>query len=323
MRSRKYPHLFRIVALLFGSMIGPFVATAEDMIVVVGASGTDEYGEMFADWADQWKATATAANIAYQEIGRSGDNDYDLLKTALASEIGKTDGSPLWLVLLGHGTFDRNVAKFNLRGKDVEAKELEQWLQASSRPMILINGFSCSGAFLKPLHAPNRVVITATKNGSELNFARFGGYLAESLSDRSADLDHDDQVSLLEAFLLASSKVNQFYESDARLVTEHALLEDNHDGKGISADFFKGIRAQATAKDGAALDGAMAHRHIVMSSSQAVKLTAEQTAERDRIETQIEALRAKKSTMTEDDYYGKLEAVLLQMADLYASSTND
>lgn len=293
------------------------ISPADDMILVVGAGGTDEYAQIFAGWADQWKAAAGEANITCQEIGRSGENDLEQLKTAIA-ECGNEDNSPLWLVLLGHGTFDRNTAKFNLRGKDVEATELQAWLQSISRPMVLINGFSCSGAFLKPLHAPDRVVITATKSGAELNFARFGGYMAESLSDMDADLDHDDQVSLLEAFLLASSKVNQFYESDARLVTEHALLEDNHDGKGISADFFKGIRAEVSAKDGAALDGAGAHRYIVKSSPDAAQLTPEQTAERDRLETEIEALRVRKSKMAEDEYYRDLEKLLVQMAKLYS-----
>ena len=35
---------------------------------------------------------------------------------------------PLWLVLIGHGTFDGRLAKFNLRGPDVTAGELNQWL---------------------------------------------------------------------------------------------------------------------------------------------------------------------------------------------------
>ena len=242
-----------------------------------------------------------------------------MLKSAI-DENNDESAQPLWLVLLGHGTFDRNIAKFNLRGKDVESKELQKWLEDCKRPLIVINGFSCSGAFLQPLHKENRVVISATKSGAELNFSRFGGYLAESLTDMKADVDHDDQVSLLEAFLLASSKVNAFYESDARLVTEHALLEDNADGKGISADFFVGIRAEMKAKGGAALDGRGAHRYILKASEDAVKLSQEQTIERDRIESAIEQLRTRKSTMSVDDYYAELESLAVQMAELYQSS---
>ena len=297
-------------------------ALADDMILVIGAGGQDEYTALFSEWANQWKIVAKEADINCQEIGPGGENNYAQLRTAISEQSQMDDRtSPLWLVLLGHGTFDRNVAKFNLDGKDVAAKELAAWLKPCTRPLILINGFSCSGAFLKPLQAPERVVITATKNGAELNFSRFGGYMAEALNDMTADLDHDDQVSLLEAFLLASSNVKQFYDSDARLMTEHALLEDNQDGKGISADFFKGIRVEATAKDGASLDGRRAHRYILRSSPDAVRLTAEQVVERDRIETEIEKLRVQKKTMTEDDYFAALEIQLLKMARLYASES--
>ena len=44
--------------------------------------------------------------------------------------------------------------------------------------------------------------------------------------------DHDDEVSVLEAFLSASAKVGEFYESESRIATEHAPIDDNGDGKG-------------------------------------------------------------------------------------------
>ena len=299
-------------------------AVADDMILVTGAGGTEEYAAMFAEWASQWKTAAREAEITCTEIGTNGENDYDLLKATIDAECNQEpNDSPLWLVLLGHGTFDRKLAKFNLRGKDVEAKELAAWLKPSKRPLIIINAFSCSGAFLEPLQAPNRVVITATQNGAELNLSRFGGYMAKALTDMSADLDHDDQVSLLEAFLLASSELKGFYDADARLMTEHALLEDNHDGKGISADFFTGIRAEGKAKGGASLDGRRAHRFILKSSPQAVRLNTDEAAERDRIETEIEQLRVQKKTLSADEYYQQLEALLLEMAELYDSKTSE
>jgi len=307
---------FAKIAMVLILMLGSKLLHADDMILVVGAGGNEEYTQQFAGWADKWKAAAADANIEYQEIGRGEKKDYELLQSAIADNT-KGSEQPLWLVLLGHGTFDRNVAKFNLRGKDIDSKELQTWLADCKRPLIIVNGFSCSGAFLQPLQNKNRVVITATKNGAELNFSRFGGYLAESLTDLEADLDHDDQVSLLEAFLLASSKVNTFYESDARLVTEHALLEDNADGKGISADFFVGIRAEMKAKGGAALDGQRAHRYILKASDNAVQLSSEKTAKRDKIETAIEQLRSRKSKMSADEYYDELEGLVLQMAKLY------
>ena len=46
----------------------------------------------------------------------------DALKQAL--DVEAKDGEPLWLVMLGHGTFDGRVGKFNLREDDVSADDL-------------------------------------------------------------------------------------------------------------------------------------------------------------------------------------------------------
>ena len=285
-----------------------------EMVLVVGAGGTDEYTKTFAEWADQWKQLATRANLQFSEPAGDGTN-RDWLKQQLA-ECGDSE-SPLWVVLIGHGTSDRNVTKFNLRGPDVSGTELKEWLAACKRPVILANCFSCSGGWLKDVQGPNRVVITATSSGAELNYSRFGGFLAESVADSSADLDHDEQVSLLEAFLLASSKVERFYESESRLATEHALLEDNQDGKGTPAKFFTGIRAEGRAKDGSLPDGRMAHRYILVPSKNAPKLSQEEVAERDRLESEIEKLRSRKRKLGEDAYYEELEKLMVQMAELY------
>ncbi len=45
-----------------------------------------------------------------------------------------------------------------------------------------------------------------------------------------ADLDKDGQVSLLEAFLIASRRTLEFYKVEGRIATEHALIDDNGDG---------------------------------------------------------------------------------------------
>ena len=122
----------------------------------------------------------------------------------------------------------------------------------------------------RPVHQsalrPNRIVVTATKSGNEMNFARFGQYLAEAIADPRADLDKDGQVSLLEAFLTASGRVEEYYRTHAQLATEHALLDDNGDRLGTPADWFRGVRATKRAKDGAQLDGLRAHQlHLIPS----------------------------------------------------------
>jgi len=229
----------------------------------------------------------------------------------------------LWLVLIGHGTFDGKEAKFNLRGPDCSASELAGWLQPFHRPVAVVNTASASGPFINKLSAPGRVVITATRSGNENNYARFGQYLAEAITDPEADLDKDGQTSLLEAFLIASRRVGEFYQLEGRLATEHALLDDNGDGLGTPADWFRGIRAVKKAKDGAALDGVRAHQFHLIRNEAERNLPPAVRLKRDELELEIARLREAKNQMDEDGYYSSLEKLLLQMARLYERAEID
>ena len=225
--------------------------------------------------------------------------------------------SPLWLVLIGHGTYDGKFAKFNLRGPDLAADELAGWLKPLTRPVAVIDGSSASAPFLKALSASNRVVITATKSGFEQSYARFGPYLAEAIVDPQADLDKDGQTSLLEAFLSAADRVTQFYSSSGRLATEHALLDDNGDGLGTGADWFRGIRPVKRARDDAALDGYRTHQFCLLRSPVESKMPEELRAKRDQLELQVMALRDGREKLPEDEYLSKLEPLLVEIAKIY------
>jgi hypothetical protein len=291
------------------------------VIAVVGASGTDEYGQQFNEWSDRWQAAATSADAEFVSIGiaeSDGSSDREQLQQQL-QKIESVSTEPLWLVLIGHGTFDGKVAKFNLRGADVSASELVEWLQRLSRPVAVINCASSSGPFVNALAGDNRVVVASTKSGFEQNFARFGDYISRAIIDTAFDLDKDDQTSLLEAFIAASSRVEEFYKQEGRLATEHALLDDNGDGRGTPADWFRGVRATKSAKDGA-VDGQLANRICLVRSEQESRLSTELRTQRDALAAQIESLRMRKAAIPEDVYYSDLEALLVELARLYASA---
>ncbi len=314
-------------ALLWLVFMGSgFAEEKVSLIVVAGAGGEADYSEAFAKWAQNWKQAGESAGAATRMIGldEKAAASLDQLRAALRDE-PKDGATELWVVLLGHGNSDGKDAKFNLTGDDLAASEFASLLTPFRRPVVLVHCFSASGAFLAPLSAPGRVIVTATRSGSERNYSRFGKYLSEAMNDATADLDKDGQTSLLEAWLTAAQRVAAFYKDDGRIATEHSLLDDNNDTKGTPADFFRGVRAVKKAKDGTPSDGLRAHQvHLLRNSSERA-LSAETRAERDALEIELAKLRESKASKPEDAYYGELEALLLKLARLYdkASSKAD
>jgi len=321
---KKIACLLMVVCFLFAGFLARADTPAQEsatVIIVVGAAGQEEFGKSFSEWAALWDKAGGQAGAKIITIGLKtieGTSDYERLRQTLEAE-GKESVNELWLVLIGHGTFDGKEAKFNLSGPDVSATELAGWLQAFHRPVAVINTSSSSSPFINKLSADGRVVITATRSGHEQNFARFGRYLSEAITDPQADLDKDGQTSLLEAFLFASRRMGEFYQLEGRLATEHPLLDDNGDGLGTPADWFRGIRAVKKAKDGASLDGLRAHQFHLLRNDSERSLPASVRAKRDELELGIGKLRESKSEMEEDEYYRRLETLLLEMAHLYES----
>ena len=309
---------------IFGAFSQAQTNEQRSLVLVVSAPGEPEYTEQFSAQADLWKKAAAKGGLQITAIGQndSGTNDdRTVLLNSLATEVSKPDGE-LWLVLLGHGTFDGHSAKFNLRGPDISADELAAALKPCRRPLIVIQCASASGPFLSALSAPGRVIITATRSGYEANATHFGGYLAQAIADPAADLDKDGQTSLLEAFLLASHQTADFYKAQGRLMTEHALLDDNGDGLGTSPDWFQGVRAVKKASGGKSVDGVRAHQLMLVRGEAEQKLSPELRARRDELEQKLSALRSRKPQMQEDDYYSQIEAILVETARLYQPATN-
>ncbi len=276
--------------------------------LVMGAPGEERFAKEFAAQAESWRSEAErAGDLNVLEI-RSRD--------ALQAACGSEQAVELWMVLIGHGTFDGRTAKFNLEGPDVSAPELASWLAGRTNPLILIHTGECSGPFLPALSAKNRVIITATQSGSEVVVTRFGGHLAEALREPLADLNRDGAVSILEAFLVGAQRTAEFYEQDRRLASEHALIDDNGDGKGTRADWFEGLRVVRKSADGTAADGGRARRLHLVPSAADRGLTAEQRARRDQLEEEIEAFRGRRAEMGDDAWFEALEQKFLELGVL-------
>jgi hypothetical protein len=315
---------FLFAALLVIQLARASTPTAIDLLVVVGAPGEESFQQPFSEAAQDWIAAAgkTKKSSRILEYAAGQTNQFESLREILSAR--KTGEQELWIVLIGHGTFDGREAKFNLAGPDLSTKQMADLLQPIQRPIIFINSASASAPFVNGLSGTNRVIITATRSGHEQNLTRFGTYIAKTIADLTCDLDKDGQVSALEAFLMASRRVEDFYSSEKRLATEHALIDDNGDGKGTPANFFSGVRPAKKPDEAANVDGFRAHQiHFILSEEEA-KLPTEIRKRRNELELKLEQARARKQQLKEEEYLKEIEPILLELSRLYrdAASTS-
>ncbi|HVE16923.1 MAG TPA: hypothetical protein VNB29_09305 [Chthoniobacterales bacterium] len=281
------------VALITGTARGEM---SRDMVVAVGAEGEPVYRPIFEKESVSWSNAAGSAGLAMHVIPGSTDARNKLKETL--DRLPK-DGGDLWIVLIGHGTFDGRNAKFNLPGDDLSASDLAGWLQPFQRRIIVLNLFSASGAFLPTLSANNRVVVTATRSGAERNYSRFGEKLAASLDNPEADLDGDGRITLSELSVFATAETSKFYDGAQRIVTEHALLDDNGDRLGTETPLL--TKPQTTKGSLRNRDGSMASEISLGTAGSTLIFTATQRERREAIERQTAELRASKPELSEDN----------------------
>ena len=217
----------------------------------------------------------------------------------------------VFIFLVGHGNFEGNVYKLNLVGPDPTAEEIASMLYSiPAKQIVVINTTTCSGGSLPAFSHPGTIVVTATKSGMEKNQTRMAAFLIEAFKDHNADVDKNGRVSILEAFSFAARKVEESYDKEGALQTEHPVLDDNGDGQG---------HAQPGPDNG---DGFLARTTYLEAAPPLmtqVKLDPEQqalAAEAEAIEKQIEALKYAKAEMSETEYEKKLEALLLRLAQI-------
>ena len=222
-------------------------------------------------------------------------------------------------MFIGHGTFDGRTASLNLNGPDISAQHLAEVLRPAKRPIAFIACASCSSPFINALSAPDRIVISATKDGNQQQYSRFGDAISQAISGLDADINRDGQTSLLEAWLFASRRTAEFYATAGRLATEHALLDDNGDRKGTRADVYESDQLKTDIDNADQLDGTQASRRHLVRSDDERRLTPEQRQTRDDLEQQLELLRRHQDDLSAAEYLLQLEAVLVPLAQLYES----
>jgi hypothetical protein len=309
---------------------GPVDAAGESHLLIVGGLGGEPaYRDRFHEWAVSMQETAKARfglsddRIWYlaekPEMDREtidGKSTKENVTQALESLAGRVrPGDQVFVLLIGHGSYRSGESRFNLPGPDLTASDFARLLDPfSDQQVVFVNVASASGDFVKTLSGENRIVVTATKSGVERNETVFGEYFVQAYTGDRADVNKDEFVSVLEAFEYARRQVARFYEEGNRLQTEHAVLDDNGDGKGTheSAES-KGVETDGAVAATVFLTGASPDRTRVADSADDPEL-AELSRQIRALEDRVEALKRHKDTMPSDLYMEELEKLLLELA---------
>jgi len=275
---------------------------------ISGLGGEADYEQRFKMWAEDIESSLKKAGGDSQVTTLKNPTKDQVRKyfTDLAGQAKATDS--VVVILIGHGTFDGVDYKFNIQGPDLTGAELAAWLdKLPVQRQLVVNTTSCSGGSIEALHRANRVVITATKTGTEKNATNFARYWAEAMREPAADTDKNEAVSALEAFRYASQKTKEFFDTQKRLETEHPVIEDTGKGSG---------ERTATNENG---QGKLA------SAFPVVRLGANAAAARDpakrplldrkeQIEQAIDKLKFEKAAVPAAQYKQQLTQLLLELA---------
>jgi hypothetical protein len=279
-------------------------------VTLAGLGGTPEYEKQFEQWAAEINhallVNGPACHVTtLKGAGATKSAIHDLL-TRMSTEV--KPGDAFTLLLIGHGTYDGTNYKFNVPGPDITAEELAALLdRISATRQLVVNTTSASGASLSVLAKKGRIVITATKSGTEKNVTIFARYWIEAIENLTADTDKNGSVSALEAFRYAESKTAAYFQNEKLLATEHAMLDDTGAKEGVrdpSPANAQGQRAGAFWLIKPPANAAIA------SNPQKQKLLAR----KEELEAAIDRLKYKKAAMPPDEYKKQLSALLLDLA---------
>jgi hypothetical protein len=283
-------------------------------LIVSGASGGQPYARQYDLWTRALAETLVESMKFEPGLVTVLGEHADPAKAATAANVRQRltslrqtiqPGDLLFVVLIGHGTFDGVDAKFNLVGPDLESAEWAALVGGMPGRLVLVNTSSASFPFVEKLTGPRRIVISATDSAAQRFDTVFPGYFISAFREQAADIDKNGRISIWEAFAAAASGVRRHYQQRGQLSTERALLDDNGDGVGREA-----------AAQGA--DGAQASRTYLDAAAPGAPPTDEVLVDllqrRASLNAEIEELQLKKAFMSADEYAREFERVMLALA---------
>ena len=267
------------------------------VLIVTGVSGEPRFAKEFSEQARSIIASLGKAGVAADRITwlaeteqapAAGKASKERVEQEMVRLAAGDPGERVLLVFIGHGS-DAGEPKLNLPGPDLTAADLGRVLDGyGTKPVAIVVAASSSGGFAEKLAGPGRLIITATRTGQERNEVRFGHWFAQAFAGGAADIDKDGALSLFEAYAYTVREVKREYESDNKLLTEHARITDST----LARQFVFGSVAVVATDAG----------------SQAL------VEKKRNLESQIAALRARKPQLDSTAYEKQLEALLVELA---------
>ena len=295
--------LVTIVAALSGVTVAPAMAQQTHVLIITGLSAEPQYKAAFlkvaATLADSARSRWKVADSSLIVLGEDpADDRKHITGKSTREEVAQAflriskrvaPGDVLLVFLDGHGAGEGPKSRVNLPGPDPTAADYAAWISGFARQTIVfVNAASGSGDFLPVLAGRNRIIVAATKTAIERNETVFALPFVRGLTGTEADADKDGRVSVFEAFDFAKKEVARSYETDRKLLTEHAVLSDTILARRVSF----GVPVGGADPRIAAL-----------------------VAERQALESQVAELRARKATIDSVAYATELERLLLQLAE--------
>ncbi len=300
-------------------------------VILCGAGGEEEFQKKFSEWGTRLHKVLVStiqvpadrvhllAESAVADIPQSGAISLEAIQQLFGKiSPGLTDKDELYVYLIGHGGYVKKESKFHIPGPDMTSLELDRLLDAApAGRVIVLNGGSTSAGFINDLSGPNRVICTATKSVDEYNATEFMHHFVTGLEDGSADLNHDDRISFLEACEQAVALTSAWFTGEGLIATEHAILDDNGDGLGSRLPLTQQsneILASAVTQLPPVFDGLLARECFLKDFTFPPGVPPATIEAYLEIMDDIEALKRNKANLDEAEYYRQLEAKLIQAA---------
>jgi hypothetical protein len=307
--------------LLLTLMMSPRPAAAQDRyaLIVSGVSGTEKFAASQKTWVSSLQttlqerlgfSTERVTVLAEDGAGTATANRENVIRVLTSLKSRLTADDVLLVVLIGHGTFDGTVAKFNLVGPDMDSREWKAALDGNAARLVFVNTTSSSFQFVPALSAKNRIVIAATDSAAQKYATLFPQYFIEALDQGAkADNDKNGRLSVWEAFAYASQAVKQAFEKQGTLVTERSVIDDNGDGVGKEA-------AATTGNDGVLAKTTFLDPLPASSSGNSALAGLEKR--RVTLEAEIEQLKGRKGEMPAGQYEEEFERLAIELAKVSA-----